>query len=77
MVNALKPKSKRSLGGLGHDMADEFTNQWWHRVYNNATSNIKVNYSFFSYYVCFENQCNLRNYNFTQIITSHLILKFL
>lgn len=46
MVDAIKPKSKRSLGGLGHDMADEFTNQWWHRAYNNATSNIKVKYSY-------------------------------
>ncbi|XP_077296204.1 G patch domain-containing protein 4-like [Arctopsyche grandis] len=40
---ALKPKPKRSSGGLGHNMADEFTNHWWNKVYNNATTNIEVN----------------------------------
>lgn len=42
MQIALKPKPKCGLGGIGHNIADEFTNQWWHRVYDNAASNVEV-----------------------------------
>lgn len=28
--------------GLGHNRADEFTNHWWERVYNEASENVVV-----------------------------------
>ncbi|CAK1548888.1 unnamed protein product [Leptosia nina] len=39
---ALKPKLKRSVTGVGHDAAAEFTEHWWTKLYNNAASNVEV-----------------------------------
>lgn len=40
--NALKPKLKFDNTGIGHDPAEEFTNDWWNNVYNSAINNIEV-----------------------------------
>merc|ERR1719312_885827 len=42
MKSAIKVKIKRDQAGMGHDMAEEFTFQWWDHVFNRAASNIKV-----------------------------------
>ena len=34
MKNAIKVKIKRDQAGMGHDMAEEFTFQWWDHVFN-------------------------------------------
>lgn len=42
MKSAIKVKIKRDQAGMGHDMAEEFTFQWWDHVFNRAASKIKV-----------------------------------
>jgi len=42
IVQALKPKPKHGSHGIGHDIADEFTNHWWQKLYNKAAENIEV-----------------------------------
>merc|ERR1712198_782749 len=42
MKNAIKVKIKRDQAGMGHDMAEEFTFQWWDHVFNRAASKIKL-----------------------------------
>ncbi|XP_068621951.1 G patch domain-containing protein 4 [Battus philenor] len=39
---ALKPKLKRSVAGVGHDAASDFTEHWWKDLYNKAAGNIEV-----------------------------------
>ncbi|KAL4706267.1 hypothetical protein ACJJTC_017434 [Scirpophaga incertulas] len=39
---ALKPKLKRSVAGLGHDAAADFTEHWWTELYNKAAKNVEV-----------------------------------
>ena len=39
---ALKPKLKFDNAGIGHDVGEQFTNNWWERVFNNAANNINV-----------------------------------
>ncbi|XP_047513156.1 G patch domain-containing protein 4 [Pieris napi] len=39
---ALKPKLKRGVTGIGHDAAAEFTEHWWTKLYNTAASNVEV-----------------------------------
>ena len=34
MKTAIKVKIKRDQAGIGHDMAEEFTFQWWDHVFN-------------------------------------------
>merc|ERR1712228_538494 len=42
MKSAIKVKIKRDQAGMGHDMAEEFTFQWWDHVFNRAASKIKL-----------------------------------
>merc|ERR1712198_677746 len=42
MKNAIKVKIKRDQAGVGHNMAEEFTFQWWDHVFNRAASKIKL-----------------------------------
>ncbi|RZC36484.1 G patch domain-containing protein 4, partial [Asbolus verrucosus] len=42
MSEALKPKLKFDNSGIGHDVGDQFTNNWWERLFNNASKNINV-----------------------------------
>merc|ERR1711962_502053 len=42
MKTAIKVKIKRDQAGIGHDMAEEFTSQWWDHVFNRAASKIKL-----------------------------------
>lgn len=42
MTTAIKPKLKYDNTGLGHDIAKDFTNNWWDNVYNNASKNIEI-----------------------------------
>jgi len=42
MKTAIKVKIKRDQAGIGHDMAEEFTFQWWDHVFNRAASKIKI-----------------------------------
>ncbi|XP_073964498.1 G patch domain-containing protein 4-like isoform X2 [Choristoneura fumiferana] len=39
---ALKPKLKRSVTGVGHDAASDFTEHWWTSLYNKAAGNVEV-----------------------------------
>lgn len=39
---ALKPKLKRSVSGVGHDLAADFTEHWWNNLYNKAAKNVEV-----------------------------------
>ncbi|KAL0809551.1 hypothetical protein ABMA28_011084 [Loxostege sticticalis] len=39
---ALKPKLKRSVTGIGHDAASDFTEHWWTQLYNKAAGNVEV-----------------------------------
>ncbi|XP_013136755.1 PREDICTED: G patch domain-containing protein 4 [Papilio polytes] len=39
---ALKPKLKRSVAGVGHDAAADFTEHWWNDLYNKAAMNLEV-----------------------------------
>lgn len=39
---ALKPKLKRSITGVGYDAAKDFTEHWWSELYNKAASNVQV-----------------------------------
>ncbi|XP_013176329.1 PREDICTED: G patch domain-containing protein 4 [Papilio xuthus] len=39
---ALKPKLKRSVAGVGHDPAADFTEHWWNDLYNKAAKNLEV-----------------------------------
>lgn len=42
MKCAIKVKIKRDQAGMGHDMAEEFTFQWWDHVFNRAANKIKL-----------------------------------
>ncbi|CAG9812658.1 unnamed protein product [Phaedon cochleariae] len=39
---ALKPKLKFDNAGVGHNVGEQFTNNWWERVFNDAAGNIDV-----------------------------------
>lgn len=39
---ALRPKLKRSVTGIGHDAASEFNDHWWEKLYDKAATNIQV-----------------------------------
>ncbi|CAG9573530.1 unnamed protein product [Danaus chrysippus] len=39
---ALKPKLKRSVTGIGYDAAQDFTEHWWSALYDKAASNVEV-----------------------------------
>ncbi|CAH1980392.1 unnamed protein product [Acanthoscelides obtectus] len=39
---ALKPKLKFDKAGLGHNIGDEYKNNWWEKVFNSAANNIDV-----------------------------------
>ncbi|CAD0206740.1 unnamed protein product [Chrysodeixis includens] len=39
---ALKPKLKRSVAGVGHDPAAEFNEHWWSTLYDKASKNLQV-----------------------------------
>lgn len=39
---ALKPKLKRSVAGVGHDPAAEFNEHWWTALYDKAAGNVEV-----------------------------------
>lgn len=39
---ALKPKLKFDNSGIGHNLSDEFTNNWWEKHFNSACQNIDV-----------------------------------
>ncbi|XP_063391349.1 G patch domain-containing protein 4 [Cydia fagiglandana] len=39
---ALKPKLKRSVTGVGHDAASDFTEHWWTTLYNKAAGNVEI-----------------------------------
>ncbi|XP_049882840.1 G patch domain-containing protein 4 [Pectinophora gossypiella] len=39
---ALKPKLKRSVTGIGHDPAADFTEHWWSALYDKAAKNVEV-----------------------------------
>ncbi|XP_028156637.1 G patch domain-containing protein 4 [Ostrinia furnacalis] len=39
---ALKPKLKRSVAGIGHDAASDFTEHWWTKLYDKAAGNVEV-----------------------------------
>ncbi|CAG9794170.1 unnamed protein product [Diatraea saccharalis] len=39
---ALKPKLKRSVAGIGHDAAADFTDHWWSQLYDKAAKNVEV-----------------------------------
>lgn len=39
---ALKPKLKRSVAGVGHDAAAEFNEHWWTTLYDKAAANVEV-----------------------------------
>lgn len=40
--NAIKPSLKFDNYGLGHDIGEEFTNNWWEKMFNKAAQNISV-----------------------------------
>lgn len=40
--SALKPKLKFDNTGIGHNAGDEFTNNWWEKLFNTAANNINV-----------------------------------
>ncbi|VVC91461.1 unnamed protein product, partial [Leptidea sinapis] len=44
---ALKPKLKRSVTGVGHDAAAYFTDHWWTKLYNKAANNVQEEYQNF------------------------------
>lgn len=46
IVKPIKPKLKFDNSGIGHDAAEQFTNNWWEQIYNKASSNISVGVSF-------------------------------
>ncbi|KAM3955450.1 uncharacterized protein ACR2FA_010653 [Aphomia sociella] len=39
---ALKPRLKRSVTGVGHDAASDFTEHWWSQLYDKAAGNVQV-----------------------------------
>ncbi|XP_041988101.1 G patch domain-containing protein 4 [Aricia agestis] len=39
---ALKPKLKRSVAGIGYDAASDFTEHWWSALYDKAAKNVEV-----------------------------------
>ncbi|XP_063835922.1 G patch domain-containing protein 4 [Ostrinia nubilalis] len=39
---ALKPTLKRSVAGIGHDAASDFTEHWWTKLYDKAAGNVEV-----------------------------------
>ncbi|KAL1494057.1 hypothetical protein ABEB36_009715 [Hypothenemus hampei] len=39
---ALKPKLKFDNTGFGHQVGEQFTNNWWERIFNSATENIDI-----------------------------------
>lgn len=42
MVKPLKPNLKFDNYGIGHNAAEQFTNNWWEHLYNKAANNITV-----------------------------------
>ncbi|KAG5898520.1 hypothetical protein JTB14_038473 [Gonioctena quinquepunctata] len=38
----LKPKLKFDNSGVGHDVGEQFTNNWWEKLFNSAADNINV-----------------------------------
>jgi hypothetical protein len=46
---AIKPKLKNNRGGLGHDVGEEFTYNWWEHSFNAAASRITVKIEEVSY----------------------------
>lgn len=42
IATAIKPKLKFDNSGIGHDVGEQFTNNWWERVFNSAAENIDV-----------------------------------
>ncbi|XP_030764226.1 G patch domain-containing protein 4 [Sitophilus oryzae] len=40
--SALKPKLKFDNAGVGHDVGEQFTNNWWERLFNSASENLNV-----------------------------------
>nr|CAH7720422.1 unnamed protein product [Callosobruchus chinensis] len=42
---ALKPKLKFDNAGLGHNIGDEYKNNWWEKVFNSAAANLDVDVS--------------------------------
>lgn len=42
ITTAIKPKLKFDNAGIGHDSSEQFTNNWWEKLYNNAASNVNV-----------------------------------
>ncbi|XP_046395889.1 G patch domain-containing protein 4 [Ischnura elegans] len=42
MVEALKPKLKFDNTGIGHDHAEQFTNNWWEVAFNEAAKRVTV-----------------------------------
>jgi len=42
MKDAIKVKHKSGMGGLGHNLGDEFTFHWWDHIFNKAANSIKV-----------------------------------
>ncbi|XP_056636983.1 G patch domain-containing protein 4 [Diorhabda sublineata] len=39
---ALKPKLKFDNTGVGHNVGEQFTNNWWEKIFNNASDNIDI-----------------------------------
>ncbi|KAF2888775.1 hypothetical protein ILUMI_17398 [Ignelater luminosus] len=42
ITTAIKPKLKFDNAGIGHDSSEQFTNNWWEKLYNNAANNVNV-----------------------------------
>ncbi|XP_072394016.1 uncharacterized protein [Diabrotica undecimpunctata] len=39
---AIKPKLKFDNSGVGHNVGEQFTNNWWEKLFNNAADNVNV-----------------------------------
>ncbi|KAJ8946797.1 hypothetical protein NQ314_008781 [Rhamnusium bicolor] len=42
IATPLKPKLKFDNAGVGHNASEQFTNNWWEKLFNNAAKNIDV-----------------------------------
>ncbi|CAG9856827.1 unnamed protein product [Phyllotreta striolata] len=42
IVTALKPQLKFDNAGVGHDPGEQFTNNWWEKLFNKAADNIQI-----------------------------------
>ncbi|KAJ8916832.1 hypothetical protein NQ315_005839, partial [Exocentrus adspersus] len=42
IATALKPKLKFDNAGIGHDVGEQFTNNWWETLFNSAANNIEI-----------------------------------